>query len=112
MAEISEDWIKGSSTSSNNIIEYVPIEKYWYKVMPTVTTTSAPQHVVLTKLAKYLLSLSHGNSDIKRGFSQNNYLVQTTSVLLSNVQDAHSRYVKDNEEQQKLMKNIDIINGK
>jgi hypothetical protein len=38
--------------------------------------------------------------------------VSSTSKLLSNVHDAHSRYAKDNEEQQKLIKNMDIINGK
>ncbi len=32
--------------------------------------------------------------------------------MLSNVRDAYSRYVKDNEEQQKLIKNTDAINAK
>jgi len=129
--------------------------------MSTVTTIGTPQYLVLTKLVKYLLSLSHGNSDVERGFSQNNHVVSddrsslseasinglratnagvkffgdgkahmirifyfirnlvisiskvsTTSKLLSNVNDAHSRYAKDNEEQQKSIKDMHIINGK
>jgi hypothetical protein len=40
------------------------------------------------------------------------FKVPTTAALLSNVQEARSRYIKYNEEQQKLIKNIDIVNGK
>ncbi len=129
--------------------------------MSTVTSTGAPQYPVLIKFVKCLLSLSHGNSDVERGFSENNNLVSddrsllnessinglratnagikffghgkthmvsirliyskcsdfifevpTTSTLLSNVQEAYSRYAEDIEQQQKLIKNIDGINGK
>jgi hypothetical protein len=83
MADIPEDWIKTSTNSSNNIIQYVPIDKYWYHVMSTVTATGTPQYVVLTKLVKCLLSLSHGNSDVERGFSQNNHLVSDDRSSLS-----------------------------
>ena len=38
--------------------------------------------------------------------------VPTTSTLLSNVQEAYSRYTKGIEQQQKLTKNIDVMNGK
>lgn len=161
MADIPEDWIKTSTGSSSNILEYVPIDKYWYHIFSTTTTIGTPQYVTLTKLIKCLLSLSHGNSDVERGFSQNNHLVSnersslnessinglratndgvkffgggkvhmvnthliysksyncvykvpTTNALISNVQEAHSRYVKYNAEQQKLMKTIDAVNGK
>ncbi|CAF1484038.1 unnamed protein product [Rotaria sordida] len=145
MADIPEDWIKTSTNSLNNVVEYIPIDKYWYHVFSTPTTIETPQYVTLTKLVKCLLSLSHGNSDVERSFSQNNHLVSdersslneasinglratnagvkffgggkvhmvpATAALLSNVQEAHSRYIKDNEEQQKLIKNIDVVNGK
>jgi hypothetical protein len=75
MADIPEDWIKTSTNSLNNVIEYVSIDKYWYHVFSTPTTIGTPQYVTLTKLVKCLLSLSHGNSDVERGFSQNNHLV-------------------------------------
>ncbi|CAF1297097.1 unnamed protein product [Rotaria sp. Silwood1] len=145
MADIPEDWIKRNTNSLNNVVEYVPIDTYWYHVFSTHTTIGTPQYVTLTKLVKCLLSLSHGNSDVERGFSQNNHLVSdersslneasinglrvtnagvkffgggkvhmvpTTATLISNVQEAHSRYIKDNEEQQKLIKSIDVVNGK
>ncbi|CAF1225658.1 unnamed protein product [Rotaria sordida] len=145
MADISDEWIKKSTNSSSNSTEYVPIDKYWYQVFSSVTSNGAPQYLVLIKLVKCLLSLSHGNSDVERGFSQNNklvsndrslliessisglratnagikfygdgktHMVPTTSTLLSNVQEAYSRYAKDIEEQQKLINSIDVINGK
>jgi hypothetical protein len=83
LADILEDWIKTSTNSSNNITEYVPIDKYWYHVMSTVTIIGTPQYLVLTKLVKYLLSLSHSNSDVERGFSQNNHLVSDDRSSLS-----------------------------
>ncbi|CAF2878974.1 unnamed protein product [Rotaria sp. Silwood2] len=39
-------------------------------------------------------------------------VVPTTATLISNVQEAYSRYMKDNEEHQKLIKQIDVVNGK
>jgi len=75
MADIPDEWFKTTTDSSNNIIEYVPIDKYWQQVLSTVTSTCVPQYLVLIKLVKCLLSLSHGNSDVERGFSQNNNLV-------------------------------------
>ncbi|CAF2966884.1 unnamed protein product [Rotaria sp. Silwood2] len=40
------------------------------------------------------------------------HMVPTTATLISNAQEAHSRYMKDNEEQQKLIRQIDVVNGK
>ncbi|CAM2724318.1 unnamed protein product [Rotaria socialis] len=86
---------------------------------------------------KCLLSLSHGNSDVEWGFLQNNHLVTDersslneasinglratnagikffgdskvpiTNSLLFSVQQSYSRYAKDNDRQQKLVKNVD-----
>jgi hypothetical protein len=143
------------------VIEYVPIDKYWHQVLSTVTSTGVPQYLILIKLVKCLLSLSHGNSDVERDFSQNNNLISddrsllnessikglratnggiqffgndkthlvsipliyskncnsvfkipTTPTLLSNVQEAYSRYAKDLEQQQKLITNINVLNEK
>ncbi|CAF2072025.1 unnamed protein product [Rotaria magnacalcarata] len=136
MADIPEEWFRKTTVSSDQIIEYLPIDKYWYRIFSTATSIGTPQYVVLTKLVKYLLYLSHGNSD-SRGFSENNHLVPddrsslneasinglratkaavkffgggkvhavpATSTLISKVKDAYSRYTKDNEQQQKLIK--------
>ncbi|CAF3440502.1 unnamed protein product [Rotaria socialis] len=145
MADIPEEWFRKTTVYSDHIIEYLPIDKYWYRIFSTATSTGTPQYVVLTKLVKCLLSLSHGNSDVERGFSENNHLVPddrsslneasinglratkaavkffrggkahavpTTSTLISNVKEAYSRYTKDNEQQQKLIKSTDVANGK
>lgn len=75
MADVPIDWIQKRTNSLNNIGEHVPIDEYWCQVLSTTTLTGSPQYLVLTKLVKCLLSLSHGNSDVERGFSQNNNLV-------------------------------------
>ena len=86
MADIQEEWFRKGTVSSNNIIEYLPIDKYWYKIFSTATTSiGTPQYVVLIKLVKCLLSLSHGNSDVERGFSENNHLVSDDRSSLNEV---------------------------
>ncbi|CAF3723661.1 unnamed protein product [Rotaria socialis] len=82
------------------------------------------------------------NSDVEWGFLQNNHLVTDersslneasinglratnagikffgdskvpiTNSLLFSVQQSYSRYAKDNDRQQKLVKNVDTVNGK
>ena len=83
ITDIPDEWIKIIHNSSNNIVEYVSIDKYWYQVLSTTTSHGAPQYVTLTKLVKCLLSLSHGNSDVERGFSQNNNLVSDDRASLN-----------------------------
>ncbi|CAF2981368.1 unnamed protein product, partial [Rotaria sp. Silwood2] len=145
LADIPEEWYKKDTMSSNDVMEYVPIDKYWHQVLSSVTSIGTPQYVALAKLVKCLLSLSHGNSDVERGFPQNNHLVTdersslneasinglratnagikffgdskvhmvpTTKSLLSSVQKSYSRYAKDNDRQQKLVKNVDAVNVK
>ncbi len=75
MVDIPVEWIQKHTNSSNKTIEYTIIDKYWYQVFSTTMSTGSSQYLVLTKLVKCLLSLSHGNSDVERGFSQNNNLV-------------------------------------
>ncbi|CAF5126209.1 unnamed protein product, partial [Rotaria sp. Silwood1] len=85
MADIPEEWFRKITVSSDNIIEYLPIDKYWYQIFSTITSIGTPQYVVLTKLVKCLLSLSHGNSDVERGFSENNHLVSDDRSSLNEV---------------------------
>ncbi|CAF4148664.1 unnamed protein product [Rotaria magnacalcarata] len=131
MADIPEEWFRKTTVSSDQIIEYLPIDKYWYRIFSTATSIGTPQYVVLTKLVKYLLYLSHGNSDSRSDKTINDrsslneasinglratkaavkffgggkvHAVPATSTLISKVKDAYSRYTKDNEQQQKLIK--------
>ena len=85
MADIPEEWFRKSTVSLDNIIEYLPIDQYWYQIFSTTTSIGTPQYVVLTKLVKCLLSLSHGNSDVERGFSENNHLVSNDRSSLNEV---------------------------
>ncbi|CAF2177064.1 unnamed protein product [Rotaria magnacalcarata] len=122
MADIPEEWFRKTTVSSDQIIEYLPIDKYWYRIFSTATSIGTPQYVVLTKLVKYLLYLSHGNNDrsslneasinglratkaaVKFFGGGKVHAVPATSTLISKVKDAYSRYTKDNEQQQKLIK--------
>jgi hypothetical protein len=83
MVDIPEEWFRKSQISSGNVIEYLSIDKYWYQIFSTTTSIGTPQYAVLTKLVKCLLSLSHGNSDVERGFSENNHLVSDDRSSLS-----------------------------
>ncbi|CAF1531235.1 unnamed protein product [Adineta ricciae] len=143
MADIPDDWIEnktGDEDQSETTI-YHPIDTYWHHVFSVKTSTGSPQFVVLTKLVKCLLSLSHGNADVERGFNENRHLVSDeraflseqsvngqratsagvkffadgkphqvaiTSNLLDNVKNAHSRYRKDQEQQEQLRRNKEI----
>jgi hypothetical protein len=83
MANIPAEWIQKCTDSSNDAIEYVSVDKYWNQIFSTTTSIGAPQYLVLNKLVKCLLSLSHGNSDVERGFSENNNIVSEDHSFLS-----------------------------
>lgn len=85
LADIPEEWFRTSTASSDNIIEYLPIDKYWHQVFSTTTSIGTPQYVILSKLVKCLLSLSHGNSDVERGFSENNHLLSDDRASLNEI---------------------------
>jgi hypothetical protein len=161
LAEIPNELTENNNDCSNNIIKHISIDKYWHRIFSTTTSTGAPQYLVLSKLVKCLLSLSHGNSDVERGFSENKHIVSdersslsemsinglratnggvkffgdgkthmvsvwficskysdsifkvpTTSTMISNVQEAYSRYAKYNEQQQKASEKNVVVNGK
>ena len=85
MTDIPEEWFRKNTASSDKIIEYLPIDKYAYKIFSTATFIGTLQYVVLTKLVKCLLSLSHRNGDAERGFSENNPLVSDDLSSLNEV---------------------------
>ena len=82
-ADVPEEWFRKITISSDNIIEYLPIDKYWYQIFSTNTSIDTPQYMALPKLVKCLLSLSHGNSDVERGFSENNHQVSDARSSLN-----------------------------
>lgn len=52
------------------------VNHYWAKIFCLKTITGALRYPLLSKLIKALLSLSHGNADLERGFSENKHLVE------------------------------------
>jgi len=49
------------------------------------TPTGVQQYLTLSKLIKCVLSLSHGNSDVERGFSESKHIVTDERSSLSDV---------------------------
>ena len=85
MADISDEWMEDKTSNENRSEStvYHPIDMYWRHVFSIRTSTGSLQFVVLTKLVKCLLSLSHGNAGVERGFSENRHLVSDERASLS-----------------------------
>ena len=79
MADISDEWMEDKASNENRststVYAYHPIDMYWRHVFSIKISTGFPQFVVLTKLIKCLLSLSRGNANVERDFSENRHLV-------------------------------------
>ncbi|CAF3773207.1 unnamed protein product [Rotaria magnacalcarata] len=53
----------------NNHTEYQQINYYWNKTLSLRTSFGLPKYPTLSKIVKNILFISHGNSDVERGFS-------------------------------------------
>jgi len=83
---IDEKWIiknKETDSAGNDHITYHRIDFYWNKVLAITTTDGRPKYSTLAKLVKNILIISHGNSDVERGFSINQNIVAPNRSLLS-----------------------------
>lgn len=84
--DIQESWHiknKFQDSDGNTHIEYHRVDFYWNKVLSITAHSGLPKYPVLSKLIKNVLILSHGNSDVERGFSINEHLVTEDRTLLS-----------------------------
>ncbi|CAF3441207.1 unnamed protein product [Rotaria socialis] len=130
---IPEEWYQQKTTSgdSDEVIKYQPIDNYWKHVFAIKTSSGIAKFVVLPQLIKSLLSLSHGNTDVERGFSEHAALITDNRSslsdisinglratkdavpickgLLGNVKEAHSRYQVDQERKQRILKEKEAI---
>ncbi|CAF3267451.1 unnamed protein product, partial [Rotaria socialis] len=136
---IPEEWYQQKTTSgdSDEVIKYQPIDNYWKHVFAIKTSSGIAKFVVLPQLIKSLLSLSHGNTDVERGFSEHAALItdnrsslsdisinglratkdavkflrttKSSRRLLGNVKEAHSRYQVDQERKQRILKEKEAI---
>ncbi|CAF0854255.1 unnamed protein product [Adineta steineri] len=83
---IDECWYiknKYQDPDGNNQIEYYRVDYYWNKVLSLTANVGLPKYPTLAKIIKNVLIISHGNSDVERGFSINEHLVTEYRTLLS-----------------------------
>jgi hypothetical protein len=86
MEIIDEKWIikkKERDSVGNDHFIYERIDFYWNHVLAITTTSGHPKYPTLAKLIKNILIISHGNSDVERGFSINQNIVPSNRSLLS-----------------------------
>jgi len=83
---IDESWYiksKYQDSDNNNQVEYHRIDYYWSKIMSLTNNLGLPKYPTLTKIVRNVLIMSHGNSDVERGFSINEHFVTENRTLLS-----------------------------
>ncbi|CAF4421610.1 unnamed protein product [Rotaria sp. Silwood2] len=94
---IPEEWYQQKTTSggSDEVIKYHPVDHYWRHVFAIKNSSGTAKFVALPKLIKSLLSLSHGNADVERGFSENAALITDDRSSLSDISINGLRATKD-----------------
>ncbi len=83
---IDESWYiknKYQNSYGNSQIEYHRIDYYWNKALSLRLRVGLPKYPTVSKIVKNLLIISHGNSDVERGFSINEHIVTENRTLLS-----------------------------
>ncbi|CAF3918958.1 unnamed protein product [Rotaria sordida] len=75
--------------------EYHSIDYYWKNIFTIKTNTGTDKFIALSKLIKCVLSLSHGNADVERGFSENAFLLTDDRSLLSDASINGLRATRD-----------------
>ena len=94
---IPDDWYQQKSINGDHyeVIKYHPVDHYWKHVFNIKNNLGVPKFVILSKLIKSLLALSHGNADVERGFSENGALVTDDRSSLSEASINGLRTTKD-----------------
>jgi len=83
---VDESWYienKCQDSDGNFQIEYHRIDYYWNKLFLLTTSGGLPKYPTLAKIVKNILIISHGNSDVERGFSINENILTENRTLLS-----------------------------
>jgi len=83
---VDESWYiksKYQDSDGNTQIEYHRVDHYWNKVLSLTTNVGLPKYPTLAKITKNVLIISHGNSDVERGFSINENILTENRTLLS-----------------------------
>lgn len=72
-SDIKEDWFIKLET--NTEVKYHRVDTYWIKVFDLKAPSGKPRYPELSSYVPSLLTLAHGNSDVEKGFSVNEYIV-------------------------------------
>jgi hypothetical protein len=83
---IDESWYiksKYQDSDNNNQVEYHRIDYYWNQIISLTNNVGLPKYPTLAKIVRNVLIMSHGNSDVERGFSINEHFVTEHITLLS-----------------------------
>ena len=94
---VTSEWNPSSDVqdgcSSDEDLDLVPeiektvneqrIDTYWSEIFKTKTSSGLLRYPSLSKLVKLCLTLSHGNSDVERSFSENKLLLTPTRTRMS-----------------------------
>lgn len=86
--QIPNEWYE--KTNENHSIDH-----YWKRVFTLKTSFGTDKFIVLPKLVKCVLALSHGNADVERGFSENSFLLKDDRSLLSDASINGLRATRD-----------------
>lgn len=71
------------------------LDEHWNSVEDKKNSLGNPQFPLLTKFAKNLMTISHGNADPERGFSENKHFLTDNRSSLSQASIIGLRSVKD-----------------
>lgn len=85
---------KSDNDSALNVV-YKGIDEYWTSISQLTKPGGEPKFPSLVRVARVGLLLSHGNSDVERGFSRNNLLVTKQRVNLANDSICGLRLIQD-----------------
>ena len=58
-----------AATDTDNNLKYVRIDHFWKNIGSIVDMKRRPKHQKLVTFVNLILTLSHGNADVERGFS-------------------------------------------
>ena len=81
---LQESYIEEERDSpSGHCIKWKKVDFYWEGIVSNVTSLGIPKYPTLGKLVKAVLTLSHGQAHVERGFSLNKIFVTTSRSCLN-----------------------------
>ena len=101
---------EGQLPNGDPYVTYKPIDVYWQKILSVPDRTGAAKYSSLGRLVR-LLSLSHGQADVERGFSINKATLGTERNSVNQDTLIALRIVKDELQQHENLESVPITKG-